>query len=87
MPRSERSSLPWGSQRSTVRGVPAKRYAFLISSQVQVPNVRVDAMTWDCIARGVPRDYVLPDETFLEEIAQQVRARQEVEESAEEEPE
>jgi hypothetical protein len=66
-----------------VRGVPAKRYAFLISPRVQVPDVRVEASTWDRIARGVPRDYVLPDETFLAEIAQLVRARQKAVESAE----
>jgi hypothetical protein len=84
VPNDADSSEQWGSRNRNERGVSVRRYAFLISPYVRVPNLRVDAFTWDRIARGLPREYKLPDEMMLGKIAQLVKEHKQAGKSAEE---
>lgn len=57
------------------KSAPSCRYRFLLPSNVQLPDMRVDSGVWDCIVDGLPKGYVLPDSTFLEWLEQHVKKR------------
>jgi hypothetical protein len=56
-------------------------YRFLLPSNVQMPEMRVDSVVWDRIVDGLPRRYVIPDSAFMDWMERHVKESKEADTS------